>query len=250
MSVDLVLVPCTNCTIFIIHLLFVLFAILAWTGNQTYCEVTYSNEADGSLAGQVGYNCEQDTRCQVLIDGVRYTTATGNFACFATENCGCSGIELEDPAFNIVIACSLFFFIKLVIEIYLIWCANWLCTQQFKQDSKKIFRLSESIWLRCVQCRAPTSWQMVMNAYDSGHFYAFKERVFWVQSFLNLIFIIVAVVAFISLKDSVSGFAIFYIIGAVLTVLLMLFACFVKWKYIQWANSDDDDGGAQMGSTR
>ena len=174
-------------------------------------------------------------------DGRVFETGGISFSCASSEDCECSGLSLSDPAFTTLVVCGLFFFVKLLIEAYLIYCANYLINNNFKNDSKKILRLSESVWLRCVQCRAIAAWQTVMQSYEDGHFYAFQERVFYATTFVNFVFIIISIVGYVDLNESEPGIAIFFIVGSVITVLLMCFSCFVKYQYIQWAQSDDDD---------
>ena len=95
--------------------------------------------------------------------------------------------------------------------------------------------------------RNPQAWIKIMNAYETGHYYAFKEKIFWVSTFINLVFIIGAIVAYVQLSESAEAEVLFMLIGAVLTILAMLFSCFVKWKYIQYYDEEDGDD-TEMGT--
>lgn len=140
MSIDLCLVPGGNCCIFCWHLFFVLMAVLAILGANTYCDETYAND-EGSMQPGVALGCFDEKRCELLSRGQELTTATED-SCFSNNvssfDCECVGLGTNDPSFTILVLCALFFVVKLVIELYLIWCANFLCTQSFKQESKKI----------------------------------------------------------------------------------------------------------------
>eukprot|EP00485_Elphidium_margaritaceum_P008115 CAMPEP_0202705194 /NCGR_PEP_ID=MMETSP1385-20130828/17781_1 /ASSEMBLY_ACC=CAM_ASM_000861 /TAXON_ID=933848 /ORGANISM="Elphidium margaritaceum" /LENGTH=248 /DNA_ID=CAMNT_0049363379 /DNA_START=18 /DNA_END=764 /DNA_ORIENTATION=- len=246
MGADLILVPGSNCCIFIIHFLYVILALVAWMNNDANCDERF-DLTDGATGA--AKECTDDPRCEVTVNGGVFVVTGDTFTCALNEECVCSGIGTMDPAFTLLIACGLFFFVKILIELYLIWCAQYLTSNNFKQESKKIMRLSESVWLRCVQCRAPTAWLTVMNAYESGHFYAFKERVFWLQTFLSLVFMVISVVAFVQLSESEMGIAVFYVLGLVLTLLLMLFSCFVKKKYVDWSREEQEDEDEQQEMT-
>eukprot|EP01083_Nonionella_stella_P216963 779252_1 len=242
MTIDLVLVPTSNCCIFIIHLLFLVLAILAFLNGSTYCVEEYAQEPNGSFSASTGGGCDEDSRCHILQDGQIFISIPGQgFACTSSEDCVCDHIGTTDPAFTTLVVCALFFFVKLLIEFYLIYCANYLSTNNFKPDSKKILRVAESVWLRCVQCRAQNSWHNIMQAYETGHFYVFKERVFYISTFINLVFVIIAIIGYVDLNQSAEGIALFLIVGACWTLILMCFSCFVKYKYIQWAQSSDEE---------
>lgn len=85
-----------------------------------------------------------------------------------------------------------------------------------------------------------------MDAYESGHFYAFNERTFWISTFVNIVFVAIAIYAYFDLNDSFGTFAILFLVGAIITLLIMCFNCFVKYKFVQWAK--EDDGGTEMGT--
>ena len=114
-------------------------AVLAILGANDYCNDTYPHDEDGNMESGVPLNCYNDARCDLLDEGNEFTAEPSSGVCRGTTyDCLCTGLGTNDPSFTILVLCALFFVVKLVIELYLIWCANYLCTQQFKQESKKI----------------------------------------------------------------------------------------------------------------
>ena len=80
-----------------------------------------------------------------------------------------------------------------------------------------------------------------MDAYEAGHFYTFNERTFWIATFVNVVFFAIGIYAYVDLENSAPAFAVLFLVGAIITLLIMCFNAFVKYKFVQWAGEDDGD---------